>query len=412
MNPVPISGCRCRIATYLLLTLIALRGPAASPATLASSAAGQATSDASFPDKRTAAVEALKQVDELLQRTHQITGLPIRHPVKNDIASREQIHLYIQQQLEETATSEQLRVQEVALKKFGLLPADFELGTFLVMLLSELATAYYDHRKKHFYIADWTPLRVLRPAMIHELTHALQDQQVGLEQFLQPQERLNQDEQTGRLAVVEGSGMLAMTEYLLSRRDPEELMAMAAAVNLKQFAVFQEAPLYLRESLLFPYTAGMQYMRWLAGKKGKAAYAAALKAPPRSTAEVLHPGSSVPPADDLQPPDVSPLPTGYRLLDSNVLGELEVQVLLKQYIDEETAQRLAPTWRGFRYAVYENQSRSDTFLVHRSRWRDAAAAAAFAAAYRKVLAAKGENNATVQIEGNTLTIHEGIAVSQ
>ena len=248
--------------------------------------------------------------------------------------------------------------------------------------------------------------------MIHELTHALQDQQVGLEQFLQPQERLNQDEQTGRLAVVEGSGMLAMTEYLLSRRDPEELMAMAAAVNLKQFAVFQEAPLYLRESLLFPYTAGMQYMRWLAGKKGKAAYAAALKAPPRSTAEVLHPGSSVPPADDLQPPDVSPLPTGYRLLDSNVLGELEVQVLLKQYIDEETAQRLAPTWRGFHYAVYENQSRSDTFLVHRSRWRDAAAAAAFAAAYRKVLAAKGENNATVQIEGNTLTIHEGIAVSQ
>ena len=157
MNPVPISGCRCRIATYLLLTLIALRGPAASPATLASSAAGQATSDASFPDKRTAAVEALKQVDELLQTTHQITGLPIRHPVKNDIASREQIHLYIQQQLEETATSEQLRVQEVALKKFGLLPADFELGTFLVILLSELATAYYDHRKKHFYIADWTP---------------------------------------------------------------------------------------------------------------------------------------------------------------------------------------------------------------------------------------------------------------
>ena len=407
MNRLRISGCRFRISTWLLLAqvllapvvlgLAALCSPAASPATAASSA-----------DKRAAAVEALGQVDALLRQAGQITGLPVRHPVKSGIATREQIQSYIQQQLEETATSEQLRVQEVALKKFGLLPAEFKLGAFLVKLLTEQATAYYDHRQKQFYIAEWTPLPVLRPAMIHELTHALQDQQVGLEQFLQPQgHELSQDEQMARVAVVEGGGMLAMNEYLLSRRDPEELMAMLASLDPKRFAVFQEAPPYLRESLMFPYTAGMQYMQWLAEKKGKAAYAAALENPPRSTAEVLHPGNCVPPADDLEPPDVSPLPDGYKLLDSNVLGELEVKVLLKQYAGHDTAQQLAPAWRGFRYAVYENQARSDAFLVHRSRWRDPAAATAFADAYRKVLDAKGENPATIEVEGNTVTVHEG-----
>ena len=392
-----------RIATCLLLApvvlgLAALCSPAASPATEASSA-----------DKRTAAVEALEQVDALLRQASQITGLPVHHPVKSGIATREQIQSYIQQQLEETGTSEQLRIQEVALKKFGLLPADFELQPFLVKLLTEQATAYYDHKQKLFYVADWTPLPVLRPAMIHELAHALQDQQVGLEKFLQPQgEKLSQDEQMARVAVVEGGGMLAMNEYLLSRRDPEELMAMLASLDPKQFAVFQEAPPYLRESLLFPYTAGMHYMQWLVQEKGKAAYAAALENPPRSTAEVLHPGNSVPPADDLEPPEVSPVPDGYKLLDSNDLGELEVQVLLKQYAGHDTAQRLAPTWRGFRYAVYENQTRSDAFLVHRSRWRDPAAATAFADAYRKVLAAKGETPATIEVEGDTVTVHEGL----
>ena len=376
-----------------------------------SSAAGQAAPAASSPDKRTAALEALEQVDALLQRASEITGLSVQHPVKSGIVTKEQIQGYIKEQLEETATSEQLRVQEVALKKLGLLPDDFELKAFLVKLLTEQATAYYDHQRKQFYIADWTPLPVLRPAMIHELTHALQDQQVGLEQFLR-QDGLNQDEQMARVAVVEGSGMLAMNEYLLSRRDPEELMAMLASLDPKQFAVFHEAPPYLRESLLFPYNAVARYMRWLVEKKGKAAYAAALDNPPRSTAEVLHPGRTVPPAEDLEPPDDLPLPAGYKLLDSNVLGELEVRVLLKQYIDEETAHRLAPTWRGFRYVVYENQPGSDAFLVHRSRWRDAAAAADFAGAYRKILAAKGENNATVELEGNTLTIHEGHAVAQ
>ncbi len=407
MNRLRISSFRFRIAAYLLVGLVVLRSPAASPATPKSSAAGQATSAASSPEKHTAALEALEQVDALLQQAGQITGLSVQHPVKSGIVTKEQIQSYIQQHLKDDSTSQQMRAQEVALKQFGLLPADFELKAFLVKLLTEQATAYYDHQRKQFYIADWTPLPVLRPAMIHELTHALQDQQVGLEQFLQ-QDGLNQDEQMARVAVVEGSGMLAMTEYLLSRRDPEELQAMVASLDLKQFAVFQEAPPYLRESLLFPYTAGAQYMRWLVQKKGKAAYTAALENPPRSTAEVLHPGPTVSPAEDLEPPGVSSLPAGYKLLDSNVFGELEVRVLLRQYIDEETAYRLAPTWRGFRYAVYENQARSDAFLVHRSRWADAASATDFADAYRKVLAAKGENNATVEVEGNTLTIHEGL----
>ena len=328
--------------------------------------------------------------------------------------SREEIHRYISARLKESVTPQKMRAQELALKKFGLLPAGFELENFMVKLLTEQATAYYDPHRKEFFVADWTPLDLLRPAIVHELTHALQDQQVGLKDFLLKEE-LNQDEQTARSAVVEGGGVLAMMEYMLSATGMKkellakmgELVASATAAELKKFPVFSEAPLYLREGLLFPYTAGMQYMSRLVEKQGKSAYRAALKNPPRSTAEVLHPGRAAPqPSGDLRPPEVSPLPSGYALLDSDVLGEFDVRILLKQHAGEETAQKVASAWRGLRYALYENQSRTSAFLAHRSRWEDAAAASAFAEAYRKVLAARGEKNARVEVKGDTVSIIE------
>lgn len=371
--------------------------------------AGQASPTPAPQAKARAASEALQEVDALLKQVSEITGLPIRHPVKSAIVSREEINRFVRQRLKEEYPQQELRAQELALKQFGLLPPDFELETFLVRLLTEQAAGYYDQRRKQFYIADWTPLAIQRPAMIHELTHALQDQHVGLERFL-PKADVNQDEQMARVAVLEGSGMVAMMEYVLSLRNPQEILRLAGSADLTQFPVFTAAPLYVRESLLFPYTGGMQYMRWLLNKQGKSGYLAALKNPPRSTAEVLHPGREPVNFDNLRPPEVSPLPAGYALLDSDVLGELDVRILLQQYAGEKIARQLAPAWRGFRYALYEHQSRSSAFLVHRSRWKDAEAAAAFADAYRKVLAAKGEKNAQVQVEADTVAVHEGLMV--
>ncbi len=365
--------------------------------------------------RRTAAAEALKEVDDLLKKTSEITGMPILHPVKSAVAGKDEIERYIRGRLKETITPEKVRAQELALKKFGLLPADFELETFLIQLLTEQAAAYYDPQRKEIFIADWTPLALQRPAIVHELTHALQDQQTPLDDFLQD-DRISQDEQVARQAVVEGGAVLAMMQYMFAMAGMQadvsrmgELVASATNAELKKFPVFSAAPLYLREGLLFPYTAGMQYMSRLVDKQGKKGYVDALKNPPRSTAEVLHPGRPAPSdSGDVKAPDVQPMPAGFKLLDSDVLGEFDVRVLLKQYAGEETALKVAPAWRGFRYALYENEGRTATFLAHRSRWQDAAAAAAFAAAYHKVLAAKRDSSARVTVAADTVSVIEGL----
>jgi hypothetical protein len=370
-------------------------------------------------DNRSAAEQALAAVDEIIVQVSKITGLKIKEPVKSAVVSREQIRGYIQERMRQTTTPERLRAQQVALQKFGLLPPGFQLEQFVVDLLAEQATAYYDPRRKQFYLSDWAPLELQKPAIAHELTHALQDQYIDLDQFLQ-KDGMNQDEQMARVAVVEGQGVLAMMEYMLGGRGEKtsdypnlsEYVAQATMAETSKFPVFAAAPAYLRESLLFPYTVGLSYVKAMSGKLGKEGqdlYAALLDRPPRSTYEVLHPGSApLPPAEPGTPPVPAEALAGFRKLDTNVLGELDLMVLLKQMLSQDEARAITPGWRGLKYDVFEND-KGGVILAHRSVWKDAATARAFYDAYRRIVIKKGgEAETRSAIRDNIVDFVEGI----
>ena len=365
--------------------------------------------------KRDAAEQALVAVEEIFAQVSQISGLEIKQPVRSAVVNREQIRVYIQERLKQTSTPEQLHAQEVALEKFGLLPKGFRLGDFVLDLLSEQATAYYDPRRKEFFLADWAPLDLQKPAIAHELMHALQDQHFGLDRFLL-QDGMSQDEQTARAAVVEGQGVMVMMDYMLAARGEKaedypnlsEYVSKATLAETSKFPVFGAAPAYLRESLLFPYTMGLGYVRSVLVKMGKKGYAEMLRNPPRSTREILHPGTSPGPTVDLSAPAVPKnAREGFRKLDSNVLGELDLFVLFKQFLGEEEARSLAPAWRGLKYDVYEHPD-GGVLVAHRSVWKDAAAARAFADAYHRLVALRdGKDESRSEVRGEVVDFIEG-----
>ena len=66
------------------------------------------------------------------------------------------------------------------LKKFGLLDRDFHLRPFLLSLLTEQIAGFYDNKTKTVNLLDWIKPDEQKPVLAHELTHALQDQKVGL----------------------------------------------------------------------------------------------------------------------------------------------------------------------------------------------------------------------------------------
>jgi len=129
-----------------------------------------------------------------------------------------------------------------------------------------------------------------------------------------------------------------------------------ATTDSPQYPVLKNAPLYLKKSLIFPYTFGLEFVQELLLKGGKAqAFAGALKDPPRNSRDIMTPRSyfSRERIPALRVPALQPLlGPGYQRFDVGAIGQFDVYVLLEQFADQKTARQLSPAWRGgFYYAA-------------------------------------------------------------
>src|ERR1700745_436834 len=159
--------------------------------------------------------EFLAAADEVLQQMSEITGLKLLTPLKKSLRSREEIRAYVIKQMDEEKNPAERYASQRAAEAFGLLPKGFDLDAFMVNVLTEQVEGLYDPKGREFYIADWSPLADQRMVMAHELTHALEDQHFQIETWVRAA-RPNDDGELAREAVLEGSAMAAMIDYLLS----------------------------------------------------------------------------------------------------------------------------------------------------------------------------------------------------
>jgi hypothetical protein len=355
-------------------------------------------------------------VDEIFKFASEDTGFSIKHPVKRELASRDVVQKYVESRLSEDEDAKRLERSEIVLKKFGLLPREFDLHTFLVGLLREQVAGYYDVRTKTIYLLDWLDAEAQRPVLAHELTHALQDQNYDLKTWSNPSERraktdkkddrfeYDEDEESmARNAVAEGQAMVTLIDYMLrpvghTLADSPEFGrvmrdAMGKATNSP---MLEHAPLMLRESLLYPYRDGLDFEQELLSAGGRPlAFNGAFKQPPQNTHEILDP------ADYLKRAVIPPLPIpdlrdvlgkGYEKYDVGSVGEFDVSIILKQFSDSAASAKIAPGWRGGSYyaARKSNNSKApmatgDLAILYLSRWDSESAAEQFAQVYREGL---------------------------
>src|SRR5277367_4907010 len=130
------------------------------------------------------AEELFRDVDQIFRFASKDSGLPIKKEVKRRLTSRDEVVKYLEKNMAEDKDAQRLRRSELVLKKFGLLPLDFDLQTFLVALLREQVAGYYDVKTKTVNLLDWIDIDQQRPVLAHELTHALQDQSIGLQRWM------------------------------------------------------------------------------------------------------------------------------------------------------------------------------------------------------------------------------------
>jgi hypothetical protein len=357
------------------------------------------------------------EVDGIIRTLSEITGWPVRWKVPSEIVTKESFRKYVEGHTKGRSAEKEIRAEEIALKLFGLVPQDFGLAKETVDLLDEQAAAYYDYKKKRLFILDSTPPGdEQRMALVHELAHALADQQHPLGKYLNHGSP-DSDESTAREAVMEGQatwltwayeskiagGAADVSERLLREltADPQEG---------SDFPVLNAAPLYVRESLLFPYDDGARFQDAVFHRLGAKGFGEVFEHGPASTQQILHPADYF---DHVQPKDID-LPTlaaeigkqahDFRLLIGGSLGEFDHNILLRQFTDRATATAASVHWRGGEFRVYEDKKDGAPLLVYASEWDSPGAAQTFFTLYETVLQKKWKH---MQVDSRTPTELKG-----
>src|SRR5438045_9743626 len=92
---------------------------------------------------------------DVLKETSEIRQLSILRPVQSSTQSRAEIERTLIKNLDEDMTAAQAHASEVALRKLGLAPADFQYRALMIRLLTEQAAGAYDPKTKPVQLAGW-----------------------------------------------------------------------------------------------------------------------------------------------------------------------------------------------------------------------------------------------------------------
>ena len=262
----------------------------------------------------------------------------------------------------------------------------------LLSLYESQVLAFYDPQSHTYYSIKQLPklppetAKLVDPktleetVMVHELTHALQDQHFGLskkEQALM----VDTDANLAYHAVLEGEAVLVMVAHMLQKsgidldqvvKDDAMLGMISSAAQAEQM-IDPSTPRYFADMLKFPYIEGLKFVVAAYRRGGWAELDKVHANPPRTTREVLHPEEYF--ARSFQPRAFdAKKPAG--AIAAEHLGEFHWRHLLGTDV--------APGWMNDRAVVfYDLRVQVDT------EWENEQRAETFARAYEALLIKRG-----------------------
>ena len=337
--------------------------------------------------------ELKKAVDQMTPAVERATGLRFKHHPLVLRRTRAQVRDYVVHKFDEDLSPTELAGVQASYRLFGLLPDSVDLRRTMIDLLTEQVAGYYDPDSSALYIpADIDPAQA-RIVISHELVHALQHQYVDLDSLVQQKQQ--NDRRSAAQAILEGQATLAQILVLMPEQKVESLpdfwgLRNALGQQQAQMTIFAGAPLWLRESLIFPYLAGAEFVRWFEhAHPGKEPFGSLM---PTSTEQILHTDRYAAGDRPVALAFVGPAPDTVRY--ENDLGEFETRLLLEQFLgDEREATTLATGWGGDRYEVL---GATPDAVVWYSVWDNAAAADRFAAGLKRAWAKRRSGGQAVR----------------
>jgi hypothetical protein len=339
-----------------------------------------------------------EQMDAIAQEVIVMRGLQPRGEVERKFLTEEEVRQRTLNDFNEDTTPEEWSDSERTLAALGLLPPNYDLYSILLRLYSEGVAGFYDPDTKELVVvSEEGGLNAYeKVTFAHEYNHALQDQNYDVRGMGFSDEGWETDSERAAavLALLEGDSSLLEEQYQ-ETLSPAEQDEYDQILNDFDVSIYGELPRYLLLDFIFPYDQGLAFVRRYYDEGGWARVDEVWQNPPVSTEHILHPERYE--AGDLpllveRPPlteTLEALQTGWREIESSVLGEWYTYLLLSQGDDEDarlserTAARAAEGWGGDGYVAFYNEAEDETVLALHWVWDTQADADEFAQAFRE-----------------------------
>lgn len=313
----------------------------------------------------------------------------------------------------------------LAYAKLGLVPRGVDLTSSLLGYYSSRVQGYYNSTTKEIVLSEGQdPLAILNSAqgtgidtrvLVHELTHALQDQHFSLATRLRPS--VNGDQVLALRSVAEADAILSEYAYLFGGLEewvPDYVLQILASDKWQSPP--PDVPAVILDKMRFQYSDGLKFVARLISNRGWPALNAIYAHPPLSTEQILHPEKyrSMPdPPTDIRLKDVTALfSEEWREIENDTLGELMVHCLFKQFLNPEDADVVANGWDGDRFVAYRRGD--EVAFIWTTTWDSARDAQEFFDGYQSIVPMKYDaqplEQARVYIEkrDQTVLIVEGL----
>jgi hypothetical protein len=329
--------------------------------------------------------DVLGLMEEMEGQMAQIRGLVPTAPVVRELLTPEQLGDIVREDFLAEYSAEEAADDSLLLWLYGLVPADFDLWELYADLWTEQVAGYYDDEVEQMYIVCGSGFNAPEQlTYTHEFIHVLQDQIYDLDEGLGYNDdlcELDSERCAAISALIEGDATLAEEQWIRTYASPEFLTGLLEFYNEYESPVYDNAPAFMQEDLLFPYTSGRNFVNALFTQGGWVAVDAAYQNPPVTTEQIIHPERY--PNDQpvfLEVPDLSGvLGDEWRFVYDGVWGEWFTLLMLTEFLPNERSVTASTGWGGDYYLLYtDDAGQAVTILV--TQWDSIRDTQEFAAA--------------------------------
>ncbi len=291
------------------------------------------------------------------------TGYSFRHPVSARFLNDKEFNKLVVNDEADLSTDDKQYYADLdaLLRTLGLANGSFDSFSGLNDLSSGNTLAYYSPTDREMVIrSDAAAVKggelsaSLRAVVVHELAHALQDQEFGLARI--DRRHTTSEESVAMTAILEGHANAAENMYVEENFDDKELELYQKDTTSSDTKV-KSIPEVLSAQQSAPYVFGPTFIAALKQKGQQAITDVFLKKQPRSLAQIILPSKYFAGEEptEIEPPAV-PSKNEYALSDQ--LNQLDIYFILVRALGALEALKLSDMWGNGHYTAYRAKDKN------------------------------------------------------